>query len=230
MYSKITHTIVEEHFGHPTATNIKKSVDKNPPPKPKLIYSTPDKFRADVTTYMTQYINGINRVINSVTGTDSEMTSAEEAVFKNIDSLGDLMIDIYPAPVRENVNQAMRAAALAMIQTVHLMRSGLDIRDWTNNRFNNLISNDLAQTLSAINNVWSWTTVRDTMNAMTGAWVAQAKARLAKNSVVEQQQQAKSLDTAKLFAKVFADGVIQQHPEAFLPPPTMTVSTNRDIM
>jgi hypothetical protein len=227
MYKKITHSIVEEHFGHPDAVNLNQLEGV----KPKLIQPiTPDDFRAQIEDFMTKYIGTVNKIINSVTGTEAEMAAAETTAFQNINFIGDTLREVYPVQFRETINQDMRAGLLALIQTIHLLRSGLDTRDWVNGRFNGLISNELAQTMSTINNLWNYVAVRDLYNNMTLAWVAQAKARQAKNFNLEQQQASKSLDSARQFARLFSDGVIAQHPELFGLPATLSAKSDKDIM
>jgi hypothetical protein len=240
MYSKITHTIVEEHFGHPTATNIKKSVDRHightttttPAPKPKFATAmTTEEFRAQVNNYMDSYITKLTNIANSVTATELEMVPIEKIAFENIEFLGDLIKDIYPLTIYEAMTQIFRSTTLALIQAVHLVRVGVDTKDWVNNRFNTLLGDGLANALSSANNDWKYQTVKDLYISMTNSLVAMAKARVAKNTTLEQQLATKARDAATNFAKAFGDGVISQHPELFVNTPKMPAATSRsDIM
>ena len=55
MYKRVTHTITEEHFGHPMAAEIKHTLENQSEGiRPMLGATTADKFRADVNEYFTK--------------------------------------------------------------------------------------------------------------------------------------------------------------------------------
>jgi len=220
MYKKITHTIVEEHFEHPLASDIKKTLERRSIKATIGMSEVISKaqFKTDINNFFADYIASAEKVINATTGTDVDLSAAEKAAFENVASIGEITKEIYPVEFVEKVNSILRSTTLALIQTVHLLRSNLDTKDWTNSRFNNLLAGDLAETLSKFNNVWQFMTVKDWYVALTTNWVNQAKARQAKNTTNEQAAANNVTNLAASFARTFADGVIAQHPDFFATP------------
>jgi hypothetical protein len=233
MYKKVTHHIVEEHFAPPIASEIKKVVDKTKPtPKPKLDSISPmtaADFQQALATWRTHYQEGIDKIIRSVTGTEEDLKFAEELSFSEVNRLGDLLRPIYGIDLAEKVNQGFRSYILGLVQVVHLLRSGLDIRDWTNNRFNNLVAGDLFGTLNAVNNTWGFQNIRNGLVSMSDAWVSAMKARMAKKTDEENRQMSTATNALKNFLADIYNGTTTQYPEKFLTPtPMPTIS--RDIM
>lgn len=234
MYKKITHHIVEEHFGHPVASEIKKVVDKNKPqPRPKLdswpAMTTAD-FQAALATWRGHFQEGVEKIIRSATGTEDDLKFAEELSFSEVSKLGDLLKPIYGVDLAEKVNQAFRSYILGLVQVVHLLRAGLDIRDWTNNRFNNLVAGDLFGTLNAVNNTWNFQNIRNGLVSMSDAWVAAMKARMAKRAEEEAKQIGLAINALKNFVADIYNGTTTQYPEKFLTPAPLTATISRDIM
>lgn len=232
MYKKITHHITEEHFGHPIASEIKRTVDKNKPPKPKMDNWAPmttADFQSALSTWRMHFQDGVDKIIHSVNGSEDDLKFAEEIAFTDVSKLGELLKPIYGIDFAEKVNQAFRYYIIGLVQVVHLLRSGLDIRDWTNNRFNNLIAGDLFGTLNAVNNTWSFQNIRNGLVSMSDAWVAAMKARLAKKSDEETKQMTTATNALKNFVADIYNGSTQQYPEKFLSP-TPLATFSRDIM
>ena len=230
MYKKITHHIVEEHFGHPIASEIKKTIDKTKPqPKPKADLSpmTTADFQAALNNWRMNFQEGVDKIIHSVTGTEDDLKFAEELAFSEVNQLGDLLKPVYGIDFAEKVNQGFRYYIIGLVQVAHLLKYGLDIRDWTNNRFNNLIAGDLFGTLNAVNNTWGFQNIRNGLVSMSDAWVAAMKARMAKRTDEETKQMTAATNALKNFVTDIYNGTTQQYPEKFLTPTPMI---SRDIM
>jgi hypothetical protein len=229
MYKKITHHIVEEHFEHPVASEIKKTIDRTKI-KSKMdgfASMTTADFQAELAKWRGNFQEGIDKIIRSVNGSEDDLKFSEELAFSDINKLGDLLKPIYGIDFAERVNQGFRHYIIGLVQVVHLLKSGLDIRDWTNNRFNNLIAGDLFSTLNAANNTWSFQNVRNGLVSMSDAWVAATKARLAKKSDEELKQMTAATNALKNFIADIYNGTTQQYPEKFLTPAPMV---SKDIM
>jgi hypothetical protein len=231
MYKKITHHIVEEHFEHPVASEIKKTVDRTKikTKMDNLSPMTTADFQQALASWRGHFQEGIDKIIRSVTGTEEDLKFAEELSFSDVNKLGDLLRPIYGIDLAEKVNQGFRSYILGLVQVVHLLRSGLDIRDWTNNRFNNLVAGDLFGTLNAVNNTWGFQNIRNGLVAMSDAWVAAMKARMAKKSDEETKQMNAATNSLKNFMADIYNGTTQQYPEKFLTPVPMA-TLSRDIM
>jgi hypothetical protein len=215
MYKKITHHITEEHFAHPGAAQIKKVVDTRAGGI-ILVKVAPEKFRTDVQAMFDLYLANMNSIIASVTGTQDDLVAAEETLFATIDDLGRYLKPYYGIEFGEKITHAERSLALAMIQTVRFLRSGLDVKDWTAFRFNKLLVNDIAQFFSLQNNAWKIDDVRTIFNRITASWVNQAQAYMDKNptNVTIEIQNAKA--AGDILVSAIVDGTTLKYPEMFL--------------
>jgi hypothetical protein len=89
MYKKITHNIVEEHFDHPIASQIKKTMERSTIPN-NIIFDE-NKFKSDVNAYFIKYKAKINEMINSITGSEEALIVPFEELFDNawVDGIGN---------------------------------------------------------------------------------------------------------------------------------------------
>ena len=229
MYKKITHTIVEEHFDHPIASQIKKSLAK------KTITNevfTETKFRTDINNYLTTYINNIIALIGSVGGTDQDLLNNFDNFYKTawIDDLGNMTKSIYFTEFGERLNETFRLIPTTIFSALQYIKDGKDYGS-AGSRVQ-FIVNDLAQNLGNFNNAWNPQVITSLFNSLFSDFFALAKARIAKNTTLEQQLIQKINTSWATFEKAFADGIISQHPERFIKTTTTipTTSNTKDIM
>lgn len=74
MYKKITHNIVEEHFAHPLAADLKKKIDKS-----KMSRESATKIQIDARRLISNLFWGIRRYMIDALGTHDEATAAVKA-------------------------------------------------------------------------------------------------------------------------------------------------------
>jgi hypothetical protein len=229
MYKKITHTIVEEHFDHPIASQIKKSLGHS-----KLITNevfSEDKFRTDVHSYFIKYQGHLNSLINAITSTDEELLTAFDNFFKTcwVDDLGNMTKPLYSSEFGERINEAMRLTATGIFLTIQSLKMGKD----SGLQFGRLqfTANEFAQNLDNFNNLWQYPVINTLFINLYTDMINRAKARQAKNSSLEMQLAQKNTESWETFEKTLVDGIIKQHPERFTKPTSMSTSYNsNDIM
>jgi len=229
MYKKITHNIVEEHFDHPVASQIKKSLGRSKIVTNEIFLES--KFRSDVHSYFESYISHLVALVNSVNGPQTNFLLEFDNFFKTpwIDDLGNLLKPIYPTEFAEKINEALRMIPTTIFAGLQLIQDGKD----TAQVFNRVqfITNELAQTLSTYNSNWQYGTTNNLFNTLFTDVFSLAKARMAKNSTLEQQLLQKISTSWTAFEKVLADGVISQHGERFTKSTNTTATmSNNDIM
>lgn len=215
MYKKITHNIVEEHFDHPGAVQLRRTDDLRARAA-LLTKISPEKFRSDIKTMFDLYVNNINNIIVSVNGTQDDLVAAQETLFATIDDLGQYLKPYYGIEFGEKIAHAERSLALAMIQTVRFLRSGLDVKDWTAFRFNKLLVNDIAQFFSLQNNAWKSDDIRTIFNRITESWVQQAQAHIDKNAAAVTVDIENAAAASDLLISAIANGTTLKYPDMFL--------------
>lgn len=223
MYKKITHTITEEHFGHPMATEIKKMVDttkkslpgyKKPAPKMASVMSQ-TALKSTISDAITNYVTQLTAVTNDIFSGDDIALHADEAeFFKNIDIVGNMFKSYYDVEFGEKVNQAMRAIGLITLGVAKNLKNNLDIKDWTN-RYNWAATNDMISMFNSYNNSWTYPVLQDALGQLTSNLVAQAKARDNKDSSGEMIAVGKLKTAAANFANIVTTGLAAQYPELF---------------
>ena len=227
MYKKITHNIVEEHFDHPVASQIKKSMERSKIVTNEVFSET--SFKNNVHDYLAAYTNHINALVDAVTGTEENLILAFDNFFKTcwVDNLGNLTKPIYLTEFSERLNEGMRMIATGVLLGIQQIKSGKD----TGPIYNRLqfTSNDMGQNLSNFNSAWQYPVVATLFNTLFTDIFNLAKAKAAKNLSLEQQLTQKVANGWATFEKTFVDGIIAQHPERFNNLSTMS-DASRDIM
>jgi len=213
MYKKITHTIVEEHFDHPMASQIKKSMSKPTTINSEIL--SENKFRTDATAYFQLLRAKLNSMINSVNGTEEELITPFEDLFRNnkIDELGNMTKPLYPSEFGERLNEAMRALVLTTFLITQTLKMGKDVTPLLN-RFL-FIRNDIANNLSSFNSRWVPASLNPLFAAIGEEIIKQIKARLKKDSGAEVSSSQAISQNFAIFEKALIDGIITQYPERF---------------
>ena len=233
MYKKITHTIVEEHFDHPIAGQIKKTIERSR--RSRITNNeilSESKFRDEVHSYFQTYFNHLDSLINSITGPQETFLIEFDNFFKTpwIDDLGNLTGPIYQTEFGEKINEAMRMMATTIFTGLQLIKEGKDYGSVFNRI--NFITNDLAQTLQTFNSAWQYQTTNGLINGLFVDLLNMAKAKMSKNTAQQQQLLQKITANWAAFEKILVDGIIAQHPGRFTKSMTSlsTTHTNKDIM
>lgn len=231
MYKKITHTIVEEHFDHPMASQIKKSMSRSKITNSEILLES--KFKADVRNYFETYIKHLTSLVNSITGKQEDFLMEFDNFFKTpwIDDLGNITGPIYQTEFGEKVNEALRMIASTIFSGLQFIKEGKDYGPIMNRV--NFIANDLSQTLNNFNRAWPYQSTNPLFNSLFTDLFGLAKAKMSKNSAQEQQLLQKISTSWSTFEKVFVDGIINQHPDRFTKSantPATTYNDSKDIM
>lgn len=230
MYQKITHTIVEEHFNHPIASQIKKTIDRSRIPTTEIFLES--KFQEDIHDYFLTYLTAITNMINSVNETEENLVTPFENMFKTnwIDHLGNMTKSFYPSVFGETVNLSLRQLALLTFYIVQQSKFGRDPRVLVD-PLRNSTANQLATQMESFNYNWAYDVVRMLFVDIVENIIVQTTARLNKDSAAEQLTKD---DLARLFLRfeeLFLFGFFAQFPYRFtnsMAP--VTTPTDQDII
>jgi len=211
MYKKITHTITEEHFGHPVGAEIKKHVDK----MKSANMPSSSQFKQDILSWFTNFNNKAQIVIDSMTDSKLDTAAVEADLFDQIDALGNELKNYYGIEAGERLNSQMRNAAVTLLRLVFLVKNNLDIKDVVTNRFDGIVTGEIVRLLYDINNDWNFNAVRPMVESLWSPWVERAKAKKANNDTAAATAANAAKEAFTKFANTLADGVVKQHPEMF---------------
>ena len=226
MYKKITHNIIEEHFGMPMPEEQSTIPDgKKTMPTNEVFDET--KFKQEIESYLTTYGSKIINMINQLPGTEDDVIVAFEDLFKNIDDLGNITKPFYASDLGERININMRSVALLTFIAINNLKLGRDPQ----NNFNRMNINltDLAQILSSFNSLWENNAVRTILTKFISGIQAKLKAKKEKNASAEQAANLVITEQLKTFGDAFFNGIKTKFPERFIKTMPVTI-TDRDIM
>lgn len=231
MYKKITHTIVEEHFDHPIATQIKKTIHRSEIPNNEIFSES--KFRSEVKDYFDHYLTDLTGIIESVTGTEEDLVVPFERIFNNeyIDTLGNMTKAIYPSFMGEKINEGLRRMILISFVLSQQLRMGREPQ-YMMNTFANVVQNDMATILNGYNINWPYNTVQALLGEIGDNILAEMKARIKKDSSAEKAAADKLASLFTTFGNTLVDGIVKHHPERFTTSATIVnpKPDHRDIM
>lgn len=229
MYKKITHTITEEHFGHPIAAEIKKVIDKNNPrvkTKTLSAYSTTDKstdLRNSVHAYFTQYIYGIRAYIVSAMASSQDADIIRSELFSLVENLEPIYQRFWHNAVDSTaLNKCLHDIAMNILSIADSTKAGKDVGELKNTLAANIDS--LAVLLDKTNpQYWPKQAVVDIWTSATDSFIEQIDARKKADWPADQDALKKtwnilvnSVSTdAPSFADVFVKGILQMFPYRF---------------
>lgn len=215
MYKKITHSIVEEHFGHPMAGEIKEALDsKNVMLKYFIEPMSVDKFRSDIVNYYNTLTGKLNAAVKAVEGgNETELMETERVIFENIDQLGNLFKSLYGLEFGERFNQFNRSFVLGALSIAKNLKNKLDIRDWRNRL--DTFKFDLSRMLNENNNLWRQLDTQALLGQIIETLILHEQAVINKDSAKETDTKEKLLNLWSSFASTLAFGASQQHPAKF---------------
>ena len=229
MYKKITHTILEEHFEHPAAAQIKSQMGyypiTTPAPKPASIMSEhAQQFKTAARKLLGNYARYISSSINGIFDSSPDLAAIGEQISKDIDAIGGVMRAYYSQTVNDQTVMHLKKIANDVAEIARLVKSGKSIDQTKTNLLQEVDS--FATLLESVNpEHWPAAAVRDYFGRAGDAWIGQIQAR-------DRKQWAESIAFADRvldifigggtgmdgedFAKIFAEGIIRQFPNQFI--------------
>ena len=245
MYKKITHDIVEEHFGHPMSPEFKKNVEaKRMNPKSSIYYTNGDGslgfndplpqyvltedtmlFRMDCRTAWNKWAYSLMNYAVSLNGNLPGTDQVKGRMHKNAVAIGDLALTYYGPTASRLVGTSLIAIGDVGMHYVDALKNNQPteeiVASWVP------FVNDFASVLNELNpNNWPTTAISDIMLAVVQAWQDQLTARAAGDIIADEI----AIDTiSKLvvtgipdhgkgfdsLADIFSRGIIAQFPSMF---------------
>lgn len=213
MYKKITHTIVEEHFGHPLSADIKSSINRSFSKLPTdEIFDFPT-FSGNMTAYARDFATKITSMIDSISTTDTDFIIAYEGLASIVDQLGNATKPLYYSEYGEQINLALRNLLVHTALAIHTARIGGDTSLYKNRI--NMAMNDLANVILTYNSSLDGQTVRS-LTTIIGNYVNDKIVAAAKKDTTTSQNLTSSLTGVfGRLATVLADAAKARFPERF---------------
>lgn len=223
MYKKITHNIIEEHFDHPMAVEIKRGAGYDTKTTLDLSTRSASVFKDHVHRAFTKLDNRIRSYIISAISAGEDLPILEKYLIDDVGRIG-YSIKTYFAPEDATAfNQSLTTLIVSVGNIVKAIKAGRDTKELRLTLANSL--NDFATLLSSINpSHWEKTSVLSILSKLADTWISEAEARYKKEWAIDlaAADEAHNIlvagkpDGTRGFADIFANGIIKQFPQKFI--------------
>jgi len=227
MYKQVKHQIVEEHFAHPYAIEIKKHVDKITPKPKGMEYATAAEtpmahtFKTKMQMDWATLFWRIRHLIESIDSGNSDISVVEAQILQDITKIDGLFIPYYDWSSSSNFKNYLRTIVQSLGNELKAIKAGKDYAELDTKTTDAI--GVFSQYLSDINpDNWPAAAVTDIWTQAKNSWIAQLKARMAKDWSTDMNliNQLHTLlingtQTQPSFADIFASGIVHQFPAQF---------------
>ena len=226
MYKKITHHIVEEHFGHPGAHQIKAMSENTSEHKlpghlqhlKAVNMQTVFSFRTAARTALSKYFWRVRSSLVSILDNAADQAALQAQLYNDIANLGTSVAIYYGPTAGTALDSKLKMYSDSLIDVVKAIRDGKDYAALRTANSNSIT--DLATFLSSANPThWPASAVTSIFAELSSRFIEQAVARKAKDwladfAAVDKAQQI-FMTNPTSFADVFVNGIVSQFPDKF---------------
>ena len=220
MYKKITHNIVEEHFGHPMAGEIKNIVE-GAVVAPGVDTEPAFKIRMEAKQYLNDFAWRLRGYIVNALDGGAELPVIEEYLNKTLAEIGKIISVFYGAEASSKAAQHLTGIMTGVFDAAKAAKANQPLVT-SKAKITTHIA-DLAKLLSGANPIaWPEAAVVELLTRAANAIVAQVEARQKRDWAADQAAANLAneiLVTGKIgspsFADVFARGLTRKMPQKF---------------
>jgi len=212
MYKKVSHTIVEEHFNHPSVLG-----EVNKRSKDFQIYTFPilKHIEKDSINGWAQLSWRIRSLVISITSGDKDIDLLEARMARDIDNIAEILRSTYGYSDVITFTKLLNNLMLSLVSVL------IDINADNDTTVSMATLNDdtkeFADFLESMNSEWSSNVVMDIFTQMENLYMLQAKFRMKKEWAdgVDAADEAYSIIVVKQpngdpsFADIFSSGIIR---------------------
>jgi hypothetical protein len=217
MYKKITHNIVEEHYDHPMAMEIKSTMNRtrtDPVIKPTAS-SAAEQFRTQATATWTTLGWRLRNLIESIWHDGGDIATINDQISKDIKNIRNGLTPYFTSGILSNFEIGLETLVTDLGNEIKAVKSGKDTRE-LESKTTAAISN-LAEYLESINpKYWPKTAVVDIFTGLKNHYIDQVKFKLKRDWPSDIDSLNKSIEVLTRFADVFSSGIIKEFPGKFI--------------
>jgi hypothetical protein len=217
MYKKITHNIVEEHYDHPLAMEIKSTMEQTrigPGPKPTAS-SAAEQFRTQATSAWTTLGWRLRNLVESVWHDGGDVGAIGDQISKDIKNIRNGLTPFLSSGSLGNFEISLETLITDLANEIKAVKSGKDIRD-VDSKTTTAIAN-LAEYLESVNpKYWPKAAVVDIFTSLKNLYLDQVKFKLKRDWPADIDALNKSIAVLAKFADIFSSGIIKEFPNKFV--------------
>jgi hypothetical protein len=177
MYKRISHNIVEEHFDHPMAFDLKeKSSDPTKPTPHKMKNGMWMSTNTDISTL----VGHVRNYIVSEIGSAADVEYVKNQVLADVTRIGDTIAKHYSMDISDSVLTHLTGVVTSLVSLLGAAKASKDLGPYTAMVLSHVDS--LATTLGDANpGKWNRAAVKDYLTQYVVALSEQIGARIAKD-------------------------------------------------
>lgn len=185
MYKKITHKIVEEHFDHPIAAELKNKVDNTKPmgdKKSKSInvydLSPLSQLEKDSINYWAQLSWRIRSLVISITSGDEDIDLLKTRMASDIDNISTVFAQYYDTDKVTTFTTLLNTLTLALVDVITAIKADKDTTDTMKALTD--ATGAFADFLESSNKSWPSKVVADILSQVENLYIMQTISRIKK--------------------------------------------------
>jgi hypothetical protein len=234
MYKVITHTIKEEHFGHPATAEVGMMVHSNTSPKigqmsMNGLYSKTDptnspkavEFRMVARNLLDKYLWRLRLYIVSALEGSEDAALLESEVFKAISQISYAINEYYGNPAAMELKKLLDSFTIPIMEEARAIKAGRSVDNFEKKIETSIdLLSDFLSKANPTN--WPKSAVRSIFTNLAKSFNDQTKSRKNKNwldDIIALNQAQKIIlvgdEQMPPFAEIFAKGIISAFPQKF---------------
>ena len=221
MYKKITHNIVEEHYDHPLAMEMKSTIEmtRTGPGIKSTVglagLSTGEQFRTQATAMWTTLGWRLRNLIESIWHDGGEVGAINDQLSKDIKNIRNGVAPYFSDGSLGNFEIGLQTLVTDLTNEIKAGKSGKDIRD-LESKTTTAIAN-LAEYLESVNpKYWPKAAVVDIFTNLKNLYLDQVKFKLKRDWPADIDALNKAISALTRFADIFSSGIIKEFPGKFI--------------
>jgi len=221
MYKKITHNIVEEHYDHPLAMEIKSTMSQTRTDPiirstAGLVgLSTAEQFKTQATAMWTTLGWRLRNLIESVWHDSGDVGAINDQLSKDIKNIRNGLTPYFSDGSLGNFEIGLQTLVTDLANEIKAVKSGKDTRDLESKTVASIVN--LAEYLESVNpKYWPKAAVVDIFTNLKNLYLDQVKFKLKREWSSDIDALNMSISALTRFADIFSSGIIKEFPNKFI--------------
>jgi len=217
MYKKITHNIVEEHYDHPLAMEMKSTMEMTRTDSgfKSTASSAAEQFRTRANSAWTTLGWRLRNLVESVWHDGGDIGAIGDQISKDIKNIRNGLTPFLSSGSLGNFEIGLETLVTDLANEIKAVKSGKDIRDLESKTTTAIAT--LAEYLESVNpKYWPKAAVVDIFTSLKNLYLDQVKFKLKRDWPADIDALNKSIAVLNQFADIFSSGIIKEFPNKFI--------------
>jgi hypothetical protein len=171
-----------------------------------------DEFKQNLDSYLSNYVQKIIQITDSVAGTEEQLIAPFEELFDMVDNMKNFFNPFYTRELGEMVTTSFRHMASTTTLITHSIKAGFDYTPWSRS----LDRAVLVGPLNNFNEKWPPFSYQTPLRQFKLSIINRINAVKANDQATIDQATTEATSAMMTFGQVMYDGITQQVPRRFI--------------